>query len=248
MQPALLHHPERRHVIGRIAVDVVEKHALDRRTAVQLHAHAERAQTVEVLRFELVDVRERPVQALDRRRLVDGLNRREEGLNRAAQLCMHIERHVFVRHRLRDALPLRHGFGRRLGLFDQRAVVQRKVDGFAVTEVVEPVVALKRFHALDGVQHTVDVFRRLRLQPQVIVDAHRQRLLLRQCFDRFEVLHAEAAAAHVDVRRHAHAVELSIHGLRVLDHFRHRHFAELGHRHAHRAARSEEHTSELQSH
>ena len=32
------------------------------------------------LRFELVDVRERPVQALDRRRLVDGLDGRQESL------------------------------------------------------------------------------------------------------------------------------------------------------------------------
>src|SRR5262249_30200225 len=91
MYAAVLDAPEWGDVPGLRAMHLVHQRALDQRATVNLRAHAELLHALELRVRDLIDVRERPAQALDGTDSVDRLVLIEEGIDRRFHLNVRID-------------------------------------------------------------------------------------------------------------------------------------------------------------
>ena len=203
------------------------QHALDGGTAVDLGVDVEPLHALEVLRLRLIEMREGPAQPLDRPFLVDGLHRRQEALDAAAQLRVHIEVNAIFRQRQAEPLPELERVGGRIGGLREQRVVQREVQSLAVTGQVEPIVALERLDLRHPGDQVVDVGRRARLLVVVVERAHGHLPGIVGDAKRLDVARLHSGSALILERGDAHLVEVVHEEPGVLDRLVPRHLAEL---------------------
>ena len=125
--------------------------------------HPQLLHALELGRVDLVDVRQRPAQVLDRMFLVHRLDLIQERVDRAAQLRMHVQRQPGLGDRHRHLSPLLELLGLRIRLQREHRVMQRRVYAFPEEHIVDVTVALEQLHPgdlLDGPVHRLGSSRR----------------------------------------------------------------------------------------
>ena len=187
---------------------LVHERALDERPAVQPRVHAQALHALELRVVHLVEMRERPAQALDRLDPVDRFELGEIGIDRVFHLDVGVQEHAALGNRIRDAAHFAHVLGLDDPVVPQQVGRSGLIEGLAPADVVESVVALERRVLMNFGDHLVHFRGRRGLADRGPERARVQLAAIGEDLVGLVVLLAHAASAGVVPGGDAHRVQL----------------------------------------